>query len=425
MKHFASIFAFLVLAVLIGTAQPRVSKVQICVVPDHSNALYRVGEEVSMRLFVLDCGTAVDGGTVKIEVSEDLMAPHLTKTVSLKGNEAKINVGTMRQAGFLRVKASMEYEGKTYSALSTVGFDTEQLQPTVALPDDFESFWSAQVEAVRKVDLQPMMELLPERCTPEVDVYHISYANINRTRMYGILTMPKAPGKYPAVLRLPGAGVGEKGGDIVHAAQGLIVLELGIHGMPVNLDSKTYSALSMGALASYPTYNVDNKYSYYYKRVYVGCARGVDFLLSLPQCNGRVGTLGGSQGGALSIAVSAIDKRVCATAVYFPALCDMEGYMHGRAGGWPHLLKSEDNRSAEKIETLRYYDTSNFARKLTAPVVYAYGYNDITCAPTTTCATYNVIAAPKSLSVGENIGHWLYPEQTAWLWGELIELLNR
>ena len=138
-----------------------------------------------------------------------------------------------------------------------------------------------------------------------------------------------------------------------------------------------------------------------------------------------MGTLGGSQGGALSIVTSRLDSRISATAVYFPAISDTEGYVHGRAGGWPHVLKHKENRTKEKIETMRYYDVANFARELKAPVFFAYGYNDITCAPTTTRSVYNVITAPKQLSIGENTGHWLYPEQVDAMWNWLIEELNK
>ncbi len=425
MKRFSLILTLLAAFAVSVVAQPRVSKVQLILVPNHADALYSVGEKATMKLIALDCGMALNKGQVKIEVSEDLMPAHRTETIILNGNEASINAGTMKKPGFLRVKASITVAGKNYSSLATVGFDTDKLLPTVTQPEGFNAFWEKQVEAVRKVDLASIMTLLPERCTDEVLVYHVSYGNINRTRMYGMLTIPRAEGKYPAVLRFPGAGVGEKGGDIAHAAQGAIILELGIHGIPVNASADVYSGLNASALAQYPTYNVDDKYSYYYKRVYMGCVKGVDFLLSLPQCNGRIGTLGGSQGGALSIVTSALDSRVVATAAYFPALCDMEGYMHGRAGGWPHLFKSEANRTPQKIETARYYDVANFARNLTAPVFYVYGYNDLTCAPTTTCATYNSITAPKHLTIGENIGHWLYPEQTAALWNNLLNALKQ
>ena len=425
MKRFSTILTFIVALAICAIAQPRATKVQLILVPDHADALYNVGEKAHIKIIALDCGMPLKEGVVKWEVSEDLMPAHRSDSVALKGhNEATINIGTMKKFGFLRVKASIAKDGKNYSSITTIGYNPDKLVPTVQKPDDFKSFWAKQVEAARKIALKPIMTLLPERCTDKVNVYHVSYDNINGTRMYGMLTMPVNEGKYPAILRFPGAGVGEKGGDIAHAQQGAIVLELGIHGIPVNLSGSVYSELNKGALASYPTYNIDNRYSYYYRRVYLGCVRGVDFLLSLPQCNGNIGTLGGSQGGALSIVTSALDSRVKATAAYFPALCDLEGYTHHQAGGWPHVFKNVENRTPEKLNTARYYDTANFARCLKAPVCYIFGYNDLTCAPTTTRATYNVITAPKKLIIGENIGHWLYPEQTAELWDWLIKKLN-
>lgn len=409
---------------LLALAQPGMKKVNLHLVPDHADALYKAGEKVKMKLFALDCGLMLEGATVNYEVSKDLMPPHLQKSVTLKGYETTLQVGTLKEPGFLRVKATVEHEGKRYTTLSTVGFDTDRLKPSVAMPADFEDFWQQNLQAASKLPLRPEMTLMPERCTQEVLTYHISYQNIGRSRMYGILTMPRAEGKYPAILRLPGANVSPKSGDIQHAAQGVIVLELGIHGIAVNMDDQIYEDLSSGALANYWLKDLDSRDRYYYKRVFLGCVRGVDFLLSLPQCNGRIGTLGGSQGGALSIATSALDKRVVASAIYFPALCDVEGYMHGHAGGWPHTFKLEQYQKAPYVENFRYYDTSNFARLLTAPVFYAFGYNDITCAPTTTQATYNIITAPKQLSIGANTGHWLFPEQVQRMWDWMIDKLK-
>ena len=364
------ILALMLVVGLSAVSQPRATKVQLILAPDHADALYHIGENVKMKVIALDCGMTLSGVTIKYEVSEDLMTPHKTDSITLRGNEGSINVGTMKKAGFLRVKATIKHEGGTYSTLATVGFDTDKLIPIVTQPDDFNEFWSKNTSAVAGVAVKPIMTLIPERCTDDVNVYHISYGNIGNKRMYGILTMPKAEGKYPAILRFPGAGVGEKGGDITHAAQGVIVLELGIHGIPVNLSGSVYADLNRGALASYPTYGNDNRDSYYYKRVYLGCVKGIDFLETLPQYNGKVGTLGGSQGGALSIVTSALDSRISATAVYFPALCDLEGYTLGRAGGWPHMFKNKANRTPEKLQTARYYDVANFARELKAPVYY-------------------------------------------------------
>lgn len=416
----------LVLMMALGVvAQPSVQKVQVVIVPNHADAVYKVGEPIKFDLMALDCGLEIKNAKVDYEISEDLMPAYSKGSVTLNGKET-ISAGKAKKPGYVRVKAFINHEGKKYTSMMTVGVEPEKLQPTVTLPDDFDEFWAKGIEQVRKVDLKPRMELLPERCTDKVDVYHVSYGNIGGSRMYGMLTIPKGEGKYPAIMRLPGAGVGEKTGDIRHTAQGdVIILELGIHGIPVNMKSGVYSDLDNGVLANYHLQNIDNRNTFFYRRVYLGCVKGVDFLLSLPQCNGKVGTIGGSQGGALSIVTSRLDSRVAATAIYFPAICDLEGYTHGRAGGWPHVFKIDANRTKDKLETIRYYDAVNFARGLKSPVFFAYGYNDITCAPTTTRSAYNVIPAPKQLSIGENTGHWLYPEQVDAMWNWLIAELKK
>ena len=412
------------IAAICATGQPRQQKVQIILVPDSSNAVYETGEKATVKVMALHQGVALENATIHYEISEDLMPAHNKDSIKLNGREATINLGTMKKPGYLRMRATCTIDGKTYSAMSTVGFSPEKLKPTVKMPDDFHQFWSSNLEKLQNIDLKPTMELLPHKCTKDVKVYHISYRNINGTKMYGILTMPAKEGKYPAILRFPGAGIGEKGGDITHAAQGAIILEMGIHGIAVNLPSSVYSDLGNGLLADYPSINLGNRETYYYKRVYLGCVKGIDFLLSLPQCNGNIGTFGGSQGGALSIVTSALDKRIKASVAYFPAICDVEGYCNGRAGGWPHTFKLESNRTKEKIEMMRYYDVANFARNLTNPIHFLYGYNDITCAPTSTRSTYNVITAPKQLIIGENIGHWTYPDQMETLWNWIIGKLQ-
>lgn len=412
------------IAAICATGQPRQQKVQIILVPDSSNAVYETGEKATVKVMALHQGVALEDAIIHYEISEDLMTAHKKDSIRLNVREATINLGTMKKPGYLRMRATCTLDGKTYSAMSTVGFSPEKLKPTVKMPDDFQQFWSSNIEKLQNVDLKPTMELLPHKCTKDVKVYHISYRNINGTKMYGILTMPVKEGKYPAILRFPGAGIGEKGGDITHAAQGAIILEMGIHGIAVNLPSSVYSDLGNGLLADYPSINLGNRETYYYKRVYLGCVKGIDFLLSLPQCNGNIGTFGGSQGGALSIVTSALDKRIKASVAYFPAICDVEGYCNGRAGGWPHTFKLESNRTKEKIEMMRYYDVANFARNLTNPIHFLYGYNDITCAPTSTRSTYNVITAPKQLIIGENIGHWTYPDQMEALWNWIIRKLQ-
>jgi cephalosporin-C deacetylase-like acetyl esterase len=174
---------------------------------------------------------------------------------------------------------------------------------------------------------------------------------------------------------------------------------------------------------------MDSRDNFYYRRVYLGCIRANDFLTNLPQYDGKnLAVYGGSQGGALSIITASLDKRVKYLASYYPALCDLTGYLKGRAGGWPHYfaennIASFNNNTKDKINTAGYYDVVNFARNLTIPGIYSWGFNDETCPPTSTFAAYNVIKAPKELFLAEETGHWTFPEQqekvNSWLLSKL------
>lgn len=70
------------------------------------------------------------------------------------------------------------------------------------MPKDFEEFWQNAVKEARKVDLNPTKRLLPERCTKDVNVYEVSFQNMQPNyRTYGILCVPVKEGRYPALLR--------------------------------------------------------------------------------------------------------------------------------------------------------------------------------------------------------------------------------
>ena len=195
------------------------------------------------------------------------------------------------------------------------------------------------------------------------------------------------------------------------AERGVIVLSIGIHGIPVNMAKEVYNNLDWGALQSYHTHNVNNKDRYYYRRVIQGAVRAIDFVKQLPECNGVIGTFGGSQGGFLSIAAASLHADVKALVAFFPAMSDLAGYLHGRAGGWPHMLNKKEYRTNDVINTLKYYDTANFARNIRVKGFYAFGFNDEVCPPTPTYSVYNTISAPKELIPAPTAEHYTFTEQ--------------
>lgn len=410
-------------------AQPSEQIVKVMVAPDHTDWLYKTGEHVKFAISVLQFGNPVKNAVVRYTIGPEKMDPVKKDSLTLSNGTLTVDGGTMQAPGFLRCTVTAFVNGKEYTKMATAGFDPLSIPPTVSNPTDFTEFWNKAKAENAKIPLDTRMTLMPERCTEKVNVYHVSIQNFRiGSRLYGILCVPKKEGKYPALLTVPGAGVRPYNGNIAMAERGLITFDIGIHGIPVNMDVSVYNNLGAGALNGYQNFNLDDRDRFYYKRVYLGCVRANDFLLSLEQFDGKnLAVTGGSQGGALSIVTAGLDPRVKYLAAYYPALSDVTGYLKGRAGGWPHYFDKNNidfNNKKDKIETAGYYDVVNFARLVKTPGLYTWGFNDDVCPPTSMYAAYNVITAPKSLYLALETGHWTFPEQTEKLNNWLVEKLE-
>lgn len=399
------------------SAQIMGNNIVVTITPDHKDWNYKAGETANFVINVLKSGTLLDNAKVDIEAGP-VMYPDAKKSVTLKEGSIKWS-GKMTTPGFYRIAATAHVGGKDYRGLCTAAFSPEKLRPYCKEPKDFDEFWSKALSEARKNDLNPTRRLLPERCTKDENVYEVSYVNDNaNSRMYGILSVPVKPGKYPALLRVPGAGVRPYSGDTYTAPGKCIVLEIGIHGIPVTMQQSIYDDLRNAALNNYWDVNLAEPNKNYYKRVVTGAVRGVDFIASLPEWDGKaIGVTGSSQGGFLSLATAALDKRITFLGVVHDAMCDFEAEMHDVGGGWPHYfywdVKNGTNKELlnMKVEGARYYDGVNFARRVTQPGWYSFGYNDEVVPPTSSYSTYNIIKAPKTLSVYQMTGHYWYQEQ--------------
>lgn len=413
MKKISLLFVAILCCMGWVNAQIRGNEIRVVVSPDHDDWVYGLNEKCTFTVRVVKAQNLLPNVTVDYEMGPEMYPTETRQGVRLKDGTLKLQA-SMQVPGFLRCKVKAHVDGRTYEGLATAAFAPEHLKPVSQLPDDFRAYWDETLKKARELPLNTTMELLPSRCTETDNVYQVSFqVKPGGGRYYGILSIPKKEGKYPALLRVPGAGVRPYSGDTYTAPGEVITLEVGIHGIPVTLDQNIYDNLANGALSNYWTFRRDDRDAIYYNRVVVGALRAVDLICSLPQFNGKaLGVTGSSQGGALSIITAALDPRITFLAAVHPALCDHEGYFEKRACGWPHYFYYYGGADDAKIrQTVRYYDTSNFARFIRVPGWYSWGYNDEVCPPTTMQATYNIISAPKELHPYLETGHYWYQEQ--------------
>ena len=402
----------------------------VVVTPVNPTWTHAVDTPASFTVDVRRDGHPLPGVALTVRCGPEMLPPTLTREVTSGPAPIVVDAGTMSSPGFLRCIATADHEGRSYRGVGTAGFDPDRITPTVTEPPDFDAFWAEGKAELAKIPLDVTREPLPTYAPPGTNVWHVSVQTVGldpnatgRSRLYGILCEPSAPGKYPALLSVPGAGVRPYRGLLGPCQHGIITLQIGIHGLPVTLDPGVYTSLAAGSLSRYFMNNLEDRDRFVYRRIYLSTVRANDLLTSLPNYDGQnLGVTGGSQGGALSIVTAALDPRVRGLVSIYPALADLTGYVNGRAGGWPHFFhptRPGPKPTPEALLTLPYYDVVNFARKLKVPGIYSWGYNDETVPPTSILSAYNVITAPKTRLLALETGHNTTPEQAlrmdAWM----------
>lgn len=282
------------------------------------------------------------------------------------------------------------------------------------MPEDFNEFWDAEIAKARKVDLNPRLQRMPQYSDDNIDVYLIRLTvGENDKTFYGYLSKPKGEGKHPVMFSPPGAGPYKRWPQTEFARQGFIVLNVDIHGLSPEC-SKELNDARFHDIYGYWGRGIEDRDSCYFRQVYAGCVRCVDYLCSLPEWDGKnVVTMDGSQGGALSIITAALNRNVSAVCAYYPALCDLTGFHNGRAGGWPKYFKDTKIGEAQTdavLAALPYYDVVNFARILDVPGYYAFGFNDDTCSPSSIYSMLNELKSPKTVDITYTNSHFNFHE---------------
>ncbi|MBD9259964.1 MAG: acetylxylan esterase [Prevotella sp.] len=405
-------------------------------VPDHADWLYQTGENAKVEVSFCKYGIPRDG-ELKYSIGNDMLQPDKHGSVKLKNGRAVINMGTKKTPGFRDMKLSVSLDGKTYEHHIKVGFSVDKIKPYTQEPQDFRSFWQKNVEELKQVPMSYTKELYKDYCTDKIDCYLVKL-QIDKMghSMYGFLFYPKnaQPGKHPVVLCPPGAGIKtikDPMRNKYYAENGFVRFEVEIHGLDPRIPSETFGEISRAfndRNGGYLANGLENKDIYYMKHVYVGLVRCIDFLTSLPEWDGKnVAVQGGSQGGALAIIAAGLDSRVTQCVANHPALSDMAGYAaKGGTGGYPHFCRQPQILSnTDCLNTLAYFDVVNFARYVKAPTYLTWGYNDVTCPPTTSYAVWNTLKCTKESLLTPINEHWTTTEtnrgQMEWIKAHLLK----
>lgn len=386
-------------------------------ITDRPDALYTPGETVRFTITATLDGKPAEG-PLKCFFSKDGVEPKREETVMLREGKAKVT-GTLNEAGFLQMRAMLP-DGKT-SVLAAAGFNPEKLQPSMPVPNDFDTFWAAQKKALAEVKMET--KLTPVKSPfAKVDAFDTQVTCLGAP-VSGYYGRPKdaKPKSCPAILFVHGAGVGDSTLNALAWSEregGMLSMDINAHGLPNGKPKAFYEEQAAGALKDYRFQGRDDREKNYFKGMFLRVIRAIDFMTAQPEWDGKTLIVyGSSQGGFQAFAAAGLDPRVTYFCAGVPAGCDHTGIQVGRINGWPKLVTITDGKPAPaELECARYFDNVNFATRARCKgAAVTVGFIDFTCPPSSVYAAYNALSIPKKILNMPLTGHKSSPEAVQYL----------
>ena len=412
---------------LMFIATVAVAQTKINVTLDHADAMYNCNEQAVFTVTVMNGDQLHKEGKASVRLSNDGLTTITTKEVDLAAENPFTVTGTMEKPGILSLDVDVAAQPKRLHKVYGAAFEPLKIQPGAPRPDDFKDYWDRETNIPFSF-LDPQLTPLPRLTNDKVEGFKVSFA-IPSGRIYGFLTVPKAPGKYPAIVSVPGAGPGATGApmlaDFVYLVMNVHIYDPDIPGKTIN---ESYKEVNEGGMYMYK--NIPYREKTYFHHGIVGIHNAVRWLARhekvIPFC---IGYHGSSQGGAFGFILGGINNQITALVCNVPAMCDHLGYKQGRLAGWPQFCRQMKN--SPEIEAMaQYYDAMNFASLIPRfkSVRVIVGLADRTCSPSSVYAAYNQIPSfDKKITSEIGMGHEVWPsyhKEIAWLTDYLRKRAN-
>lgn len=288
-------------------------------------------------------------------------------------------------------------------------------RPQVAEPDDFDEFWHATLAEARSlggdVTLTPLATPLPN-----VEIFDMTFPGYNGEPIKAWYSRPAgSDAALPVVVQFHGYG-GGRGLPFEHtfwpsAGYAHVMMDNRGQGSSWGNGGDTPDPGPSGpSLPGFMTRGVESPETYYYRRLLTDAVRCIDAARTLPGVDpAQTFVIGGSQGGAMVLAVAALADGLAGVAPDVPFLCHLERAISitdaDPFGEVRRYLSIHRDNAAQTFRTLSYFDGVNFAKRASAPAIFSVGLFDEICPPSTVFAAYNWYQGDKDIAVYDFNGH--------------------
>ncbi len=298
-------------------------------------------------------------------------------------------------------------------------------------PKDFDAYWEKALKEMRAVDPKP--RLVPNQTiqAPYADCSDLYWTGVGGAKIHAKLLRPNPStgstsspqarsarsrqAKGPALLMFHGYSMssGDWSDKLGYVAAGFTVAAMDCRGQGGY--SEETGGVQGTTLRGHIIRGLDDKpESLLFRQIYLDTAQMARIVMGLPGVDpGRVGAMGGSQGGGLTLACAALEPRIRRIAPCYPFLSDYQRVwdMDLDKDAYEELqyyFRSFDplhEREKEIFTRLGYIDVHHLASRIKAETLMAITLQDAICPPSTQFAAFNQIRARKHAALYPDYGH--------------------
>jgi Acetyl esterase (deacetylase) len=282
-------------------------------------------------------------------------------------------------------------------------------------PADFDGYWDKALEEMNSTDSK--VELVPAGFqVPFAECFDLYFTGVRGARVHAKYLRPKGNKEpHPAILQFHGytSNSGDWNDKLNFVAMGYSVAALDARGQggysedSGSVKGDTVHGHIMRGLDDSPE-------NMLFRQIFLDTAQLARIVMDMPEVDGsRVGAMGFSQGGALTLACASLEPRIKKLAPVYPFLCDYKRVWdmdlakdaYNDIRDYFRFFDPLHEREEQVFEKLGYIDLQYLVGRIKGEVLMGTGLMDNICPPSTQFAAYNKITSKKQMLIYPDYGH--------------------